>query len=47
MGRLIGSGFGGSVLKRGWIGVGLRMEFCSEGRRVVTSSVRNISVDRD
>jgi len=47
IGRLSGSGLGGSLLKRGWIGVGLRMEICSDGRRVVTSSVRNISVNAD
>jgi hypothetical protein len=33
---------GGSFLKVGWIGVGLRMEILAEGRRIVTSPVYDI-----
>ena len=44
-GRLNGSGFGGSVLKVAWIGVGLRMEIYSHGRRIITSPVRAIEIE--
>lgn len=43
--RLEGSSFGGSFLKMGWIGVGLRMEIWSGGQRIVTSPVR--AIDRE
>ena len=39
---LEGSSFGGSFLKIGWIGVGLRMEIWAGGQRIVTSPVRAI-----
>lgn len=45
--RIDGSGFGGSVLKVGWIGVGLRMEIYGNGQRIITSPVRDIVIDRD
>jgi len=38
-----GASVGGSFLKVGWIGIGLRMEILVEGRRIVTSPVRDIS----
>ncbi|MEE2775489.1 MAG: hypothetical protein VYE73_01820 [Acidobacteriota bacterium] len=44
---LEGSSFGGSLLKQGWIGAGLRMEICAEGLRVVTSRVQSIEVRGD
>lgn len=44
-GHLSGSGFGGSLLKLGWIGVGLRMEFLSGEQRIVTSRVVEISFE--
>jgi hypothetical protein len=44
--RIDGCGFGGTLLKVGWIGVGLRMEIFSNGRRIVTSPVRDITLDR-
>ncbi len=47
VGRLNGSSLGGSVLKLAWIGVGLRMEICAGGRRIVTSPVREITTERD
>jgi len=40
--RLDGSSLGGTFLKLGWIGVGLCMELCANGQRIVTSPVRRI-----
>lgn len=37
-----GASVGGSFLKVGWIGVGLRMEILVDGRRIVTSPVLDI-----
>ena len=45
-GRIDGSGFGGSFLKVGWIGIGLRMEIFADGQRIITSPVRDISLER-
>ena len=42
--QLAGSSFGGSFLKRLGIYVGLSMELFHCGRRIVTSSVKSISV---
>ena len=44
--RIDGSGFGGTLLKVGWIGIGLRMEIFSNGRRIVTSPVRGVTLER-
>jgi hypothetical protein len=44
--RIDGSGFGGTLLKVGWIGVGLRMELFTNGRRIITSPVRDVTVER-
>ena len=44
--RIDGSGFGGSLLKVAWIGVGLRMEIFANGQRIITSPVRDISIQR-
>ena len=44
--RFTGSGFGGSFLKLGWVGLGLRMEVLWEGQRIITSGVREIQVQR-
>jgi hypothetical protein len=41
-----GSGFGGSFLKLGWVGLGLRMEIVWDGQRIVTSRLRAIQVER-
>jgi hypothetical protein len=38
-----GASLGGSFLKVGWIGVGLRMEIRDASRRIVTSPVRRIA----
>lgn len=43
--RVNGSGFGGSLLKVGWIGIGLRMEIFAGDERIVTSPVRDISIE--
>lgn len=40
--RFSGASVGGSFLKVGWIGIGLRMEILAEGRRIVTSPVYDI-----
>jgi len=40
--RFSGASVGGSFLKVGWIGIGLRMEVLAEGRRIVTSPVYDI-----
>jgi hypothetical protein len=42
-----GASLGGNLLKVGWIGVGLRMEILAEGRRIVTTAVRSITVADD
>jgi len=40
--HLSGSTLGGSLLKLGWIGCGFCMELHHEGRRIVTTRVREI-----
>jgi hypothetical protein len=40
-----GSTFGGCMLKMGWLGVGLRIEICSGGQRIVTSPVRALHIE--
>jgi hypothetical protein len=42
-----GSTFGGCMLKMGWVGVGLRIEICSNGQRIVTSPVQSLRVERE
>ena len=37
--HLCGSSYGGTLIKISWIGVGMRMELLSHGRRIVTSPV--------
>jgi hypothetical protein len=41
-----GSTFGGCMLKMGWLGVGLRMEFYANGQRTVTSPLQSLRVER-
>jgi hypothetical protein len=41
---LTGSSFGGNLLKRGWIGYGMRMEIYVDGRRIVTSPVKTVEI---
>jgi len=45
--RIEGSALTGSLLKSGWIGIGLFMEIAAGGRRVVTSRVRSVVVEPD
>jgi hypothetical protein len=45
--RFSGASVGGSFLKVGWIGIGLRMEILAEGRRIVTSPVHDIATADD
>lgn len=44
---LCGSGFGGTLLKVAWIGIGLCCELSTEGQRVVTSPVQALQVLAD
>ena len=43
---LSGSTFGGCMLKMGWLGVGLRIEICVNGQRIVTSPVKSLHLER-
>ena len=43
--RIEGSSLPGSLLKIGWIGLGLPLELSDGYRRIVTSTVRTITVD--
>ena len=45
--RIDGSSVGGTLLKVGWIGIGLKMEIVANDRRIITSPVRSIAIDRD
>ena len=44
--RVEGSTLGGSLLKVGWIGLGLFVELSCGGTRLITSRVRSISMPR-
>lgn len=44
--RIDGATAGGSVIKAGWIGVGLRMELTMGTKRITTSCVKFLAVDR-
>ena len=46
-GFISGSTFGGCMLKIGWIGVGLRMEICAGGQRIITSPVQELSIEHE
>lgn len=43
--RVIGSSFGGSIVRTGWIGVGLRMEACADDMYIRTSPVQSLCVE--
>jgi hypothetical protein len=45
--RVVGATTGGSMVKTGWIGVGLRLELSVASHRILTSRVESISVDHD
>jgi hypothetical protein len=41
-----GSTLGGCMLKLGWLGLGLRIEICADGQRIVTSPVQSFFIER-
>ena len=41
-----GSTLGGCMLKLGWLGLGLRIEICAHGQRIVTSPVQSFFIER-
>jgi hypothetical protein len=43
--RIEGATVGGSMIKAGWVGVGLRIEFMAGTRQITTSRVKFLSVD--
>ena len=43
--RIDGATTGGCMIKAGWVGVGLRMEFTVADRRITTSRVQFLSLD--
>jgi hypothetical protein len=45
--ELAGASLGGSMLKLAWVGVGLCLEICHQGRRIVTTPVREIRLPAD
>ena len=42
--HLCGSSYGGTLIKLSWIGLGMRMELASQGRRIVTSPVEIVEM---
>jgi hypothetical protein len=44
--RIVGSTLGGSIIKSGWIGVGMRLELSSGLTRITTSRVKFLSIER-
>ncbi len=44
---LCGSGYGGSLLKTAWIGVGLCCELTSDEQRIITSPVVSFEIEPD
>ncbi|MCI0391440.1 MAG: hypothetical protein MOB07_22085 [Acidobacteria bacterium] len=42
-----GSTFGGSMLKMGWLGVGLRMELGVNGKVIATSPVQELRIEHE
>jgi hypothetical protein len=45
--RLVGSTFGGTMIKMAWIGVGMHMEFHTGETTIVTSRVRSVMIEPD
>jgi len=37
-----GSSYGGTLLRMSWIGIGMRLELLSDGRRIITSPVLSV-----
>jgi hypothetical protein len=44
---VVGSTFGGCMLKMGWIGIGLRLEILLNGQPIITSPVQALQVERE
>src|SRR5262245_47040707 len=44
--RIVGSTLGGSIIKSGWIGVGMRLELVSGLTQITTSRVKFVSVEK-
>ena len=44
---LCGSGYGGTLLKVAWVGIGLCCELSSNGLRIVTSPVKDFQILKD
>lgn len=42
-----GSSYGGTLLKMSWIGIGMRLELMSNGRRIITSPVVSVEPIND
>jgi len=40
-----GSTFGGCMLKMGWLGIGLHIEICASGQRIITSPVQSLHIE--
>jgi hypothetical protein len=43
--RIEGSTAGGTAIKRGWIGIGLRLEMLNLDKRITTSVVQSLTID--
>ena len=43
--HLQGASASGSLVRTGWIGVGLRLELCVGSRRIITSPVRSVTIE--
>jgi hypothetical protein len=42
---LLGASFGGSMIRTGWIGVGMRIELCANDKYIITSPVKSLVVE--
>jgi len=43
--RIEGATAGGTAIKRGWIGIGLRLEMLNLDKRITTSVVQSLTID--
>jgi hypothetical protein len=43
---ILGSSFGGSMIRMGWVGVGLRIELCANDKYIITSPVQQLAIER-
>jgi hypothetical protein len=44
--RIEGATAGGTAIKRGWIGIGLRLEMLNLDKRITTSVVQSLTIER-